>query len=201
MTKLFNGLLVVSISLFLTSCSMFSPVKQGPDQGYVLNKAPVIKSKLRKSANTLLVLRPETNPVYNTKRIAFTVKPYQITYYNKHHWVASPASMLHPLLVQTLQNTKRYRSVIMPPFTGTYAYTLRTQLQELRIDYLHQSPVLIMVLQAQLIRSSDSSLLSSREFDAIVPLPESSPYGGAVAANQATSRILAKLSTWVTQIT
>lgn len=184
--------------LLLAACSMFSPIKKGPIQGYVLNAAPSINSKMRRTDATVLVLHPETNPVYDSTKIAFTLKPYQVTYYTQNHWVETPGSMLEPLLVKTLQRTKRYKSVLTPPYTGTYDYALRTQLQELRIDFTHKVPVLRMALQAQLINAGTNNLISSREFSSIVPMSACSPYAAVVAANRATARILGKMAKWTT---
>ena len=188
----------LSLIFLLTGCSMFSPVKEGPMQGYMLDSAPMIDSKLRQSSSTLLVLHPDTNPVYDSKRIAFTLKPHQVTYYNHSHWAQPPAVMLEPLMVKTLQRSKRYKSVLTPPYAGTYSFALRTQIQELRIDYTSRVPVVHMVLQAQLINAKTNNLISSREFSSIVPMSACNPYAAVIAANSATRRILSKMVKWAT---
>lgn len=199
MIKLLSRILIgLNVIVILSGCSILSPVKKGPMQGYVIDSAPTIDSKMRRTAATVLVLHPETNPVYDSRRIAFTAVPYQVTYYTNNYWVEAPAAMMESLIVKTLQRTKRYKSVLTPPYTGSYDYTLRTQIEELRIDFTHKVPILNMALQAQLIDAKTNNLISSREFTSFVPMSASTPYAAVIAANSAARRILGKMAKWVT---
>jgi cholesterol transport system auxiliary component len=192
----FKHSVVIIGAIMLTGCSFMSPVKIDAESGYVINTAPnhVVRSHM--NAHTLLVMQPETNPVYNTTRIAFTNRPYQISYYSHSHWIESPADMLAPLIAQTLQKTGHYKSVISPPFSGVYGFALRTQIKTLEVDYTRAHPALIMVIQSHIMRASDSRLLASREFKAAVPLHQCSPFGAVVAANSAAAKLLTEMAAW-----
>jgi len=51
-------------------------------------------------AATLLVLLPEISPAYDTARMAYSVKLYQLAYFRDNEWAETPAQMIQPLLVQ-----------------------------------------------------------------------------------------------------
>lgn len=195
MKSFIRNLAIISSVLILSSC--MSPVKLGPDCAYVINSVPDQVKMSRQRSLSLLVSTPDTNPVYNTTRMAFTTHPYQIGYYSRSHWVESPSSMLSPLMVQTLQKTHRFKAVVTPPFAGTYNYILHTQIKTLLIDYTCPTAVVELTLQEDLISATSGRLIASRVFTTKEPLPSKSPYGAVYAANQATERLLAKIATWV----
>ena len=173
-----------------------SPVKTGPENGYVIDSLPDHIIKTRKRSLALLVMVPESNPVYNTQRMAYTTRPYQITYYSHSRWVAVPSSMFSSLITQTLQKTNHFKAIIMPPFTGNYDYALRTQIKTLLIDYTRKVPVFRLSMQAMLIKASNGRMVSSRDFNTVVPLPKASPYGAVYAANCAAEKILVEIAAW-----
>ena len=76
----------------------------------------------------LLISVPETIPVYNTTEMAYMIKPYQIAYFSLNQWAETPAEMLQPLLVQTLQNTHHFKAIVTPPYSGHFDYVLNTQI-------------------------------------------------------------------------
>ena len=196
MNKTIKLLGVVAGTLILSSCSFLSPVNVGPDSGFVINTAPDHVIQSHRGSGVLLVMTPDTNPLFDTTRIAFTARPYQISYYANSHWAESPANMLSPLLMQTLQKSHHFKTVIAPPFAGQYTYALRTEIKTLLIDYTRRMPVLQMTLQEQLISPVSGRLISARDFTTSVPLHHKSPYGAVVAANQAASRLLAEIAVW-----
>jgi len=194
MNMILKQLLVTLITLTLASC--LSPVKSGPDNGFVINSIPDHVATSRRHSGTLLVLRPDSNPVYNTTRIAFTMQPYQISYYAVSHWIQTPADMLTPLLMTTMQKTNRFKTVITPPFIGHYDYTLRTQIKTMLIDYTQCVPVMRINIQAQILSANSGRIMASREFSTAAPLPQKSPYGAVIAANRGTARLLTEIAKW-----
>jgi cholesterol transport system auxiliary component len=198
MKKIFKPCIALIGTAMLASC--FGPVKTAPEMGYVINSAPSKVVKSRRHSATLLVLHPETNPAYNTTRMAFTMHPYQISYYSQSRWIEAPADMLAPLISQTMQNTNRFKSVISPPFTGSYDYALRTQIKMLQIDYVRDCPLLQLDVQAQFIRGQSGNVMATRAFKVAVPLEQRSPYGAVKAANLATSLLLTQMAVWVVNV-
>lgn len=193
-------MIACSAMMILSGCSFLSPVKTAPDSGYVINAAPDHVKKSRRHSGVMIVMMPDTNSAYNTSRMAFTMRPYQISYYANSRWIESPAEMLMPLLMATLQKTNRFKSVLTPPYAGQTDYALRTQIKTLLIDYTCRTPVLRLTLQEDLLSVSSGRMIASREFSAAEPLPQKSPYGAVYAANQAAARLLTEIAAWCVKI-
>lgn len=197
MKYLLKWICVAGVLLPLTACSFFSPVKVPPDTGYVIDTVPDHIKKSHRKHRTILVLHPDTNPIYNTSRIAFTMQPYQVSYYNYSHWVLPPADMLTPLIAKTIKNTHLYRTVAQPPFAGQYDFALHTNINKLEVDYSECVPVLRLQVDADLLRAIDGRVIASRSFNVVTPLHHKTPYSAVVAANESTSVFLAELARWM----
>ncbi|HTM63705.1 MAG TPA: ABC-type transport auxiliary lipoprotein family protein [Gammaproteobacteria bacterium] len=180
----------------LSGCSFMSPVKNIPDCGYMINAVPNHVKTSRRHSGVMMVMVPDINSAYNTSKIAFTTRPYQLSYYNNSHWIQSPQEMLSPLLVATLQKTGRFKTVTMPPLAGQYNYALRTQIKALYVDYTERTPVLRLKLQEDLVAANSGRVIASRNFSAAEPLPAKTPYAAVYAANQATEKLLAEIAAW-----
>lgn len=156
-----NIMLFFVMVITLTSCSLLSPVKVGPEHAYVLTATctPVIK---RNSHLTLLVLPIESNDLYNTALMAYTNKPYQLSYFSKNGWAEPPAKMLQPLLIQTLQNTHFFGAVTT--FPAHYDYALSVQLLELKQNFLCLPSTIQLKLRAQLISASTNAIVTTKQF-------------------------------------
>jgi len=178
----------------LTGCSFFSPVKVDASNKYVINKMPCFVPTKQKRAIVLLVTKPEVRAIYNTTLMAYTIKPYQISYYSLNQWAETPDEMFQPLLVQTMQNTHHFKAVVTPPYNGIYDYELNTEILSLLQDYTCRMPVFVMTVRAQIIKTSRNRVIATRQFTVVQPLPQRSPYGGVFAANAATAHILERMA-------
>lgn len=108
--------LMILSFIILSGCSMLAPVKPEQTSNYVLNRVPSNIPHKSGHGGTILVLQPDTRPVYNTTRMAYTDKPYQVAYFGQNEWAETPSQMLQPLIMQTLQNTHHYHAVVSPPY-------------------------------------------------------------------------------------
>lgn len=185
---------IILWSLLLSSCSLLSPVKTEPSATYLLNTVPHCLPKKQTRPLTLLVLPPDTRPVYNTTLMAYTIKPYQVSYFARNQWAETPSQMLLPLIVQTLQNTHYFHAVVTPPYSGRYNYLLTTQILTLQQNYICCPHVVEMSVRAQLLRGSTSQVVATKQFNVLVPIRQRTPYCGVYAANRATAIILTELA-------
>src|SRR5690606_13007295 len=84
----------------LSSCaSLFPPAIETRKE--VLSKLPLEIPQQPTGPATLLVFPPETRPLYDTTRMAYTTRPYEIAYFSQHEWGETPSQMLQPLLLRT----------------------------------------------------------------------------------------------------
>lgn len=195
MKKLFGyGLLTALTLLLLCSCSVFSPVSVDSQNKYILNQLPHPDVKKSTRHVTLFVAQPDAETYYKTNQMAYRTRPYQIAYYAKNVWLSPPADMLQPLIIQSLQNTRHYHAVIEPGIDGRYDYVLNTQIQELLQDYSFSPCLLRLTVKAEIIRMANYKIIATKQFVIKIPIAQASPYGGVIAANQATAEMLRQLT-------
>src|SRR5262245_43432456 len=94
-THLSKILSIFFLMLFISGCSLFSPNVTCTNK-YLLTCVPNVPVR-KTSSLSLLVEVPSARPVYNTTQMAYTVRPYVISYYGKNEWAETPAQMLHSL--------------------------------------------------------------------------------------------------------
>lgn len=186
-------LILIAISATLSGC--FGPVKTQPPSAYVISATPqVYPAQVRNRTAVLMVSVPETNPAYNTTQMAYSIKPYQISYFSHNQWAETPAQMLQPLMVQTLQSTHHYHAVITPPYIGRYDYELSTRISRLEQDFTDRPTSMNLSIHAQLSRTATNRIVATRDFTVSVPIRHGSPYNGVLAANRAAAIILAEIA-------
>jgi cholesterol transport system auxiliary component len=186
-------LVTASVCMF-SGCSLLSPVPNVPPKKFLVDTVPGKLPVKRSRAATLMVATPETSSIYNTNQMAYTQKPYQIEYYSQNEWAETPIQMLQPLLVQTMENMHFFRAVITTPSLNHYDYMLNTQLLVFKEDLTWRVPRFEMVMRAQISRSSVNQVVATKDFSVSEPVPSGTPYGGVMAANRATEKILAEIA-------
>jgi cholesterol transport system auxiliary component len=183
-------LLALALGVSLGSgCSLMAPA-QVDVRKEVLSKLPLDLPQQKTRAATVLVLAPETNPLYDTTRMAYTVRPYEIDFFGRHEWGEAPSQMLQPLLVQALLATHAFSAVRVPPHVGRISYSLRTEILELVQDFTSPQPMLHLALRVQLNDDATSRVVATRELRLREPMQQKTPYAGVVAANEATAKAL-----------
>jgi len=140
-------------------------------------------------AATLLVLLPENSPAYDTARMAYSVKLYELAYFRDNEWAETPAQMIQPLLVQTLQRTGFFRAILTPPETARTSYVLRAKVLELVQDHTISPPVLRIALRLDLLGGSGRPI-AGRDIAVQETMREATPYAGVIAANHALAKVL-----------
>lgn len=191
-----NTLLFIMIAFLLSSCSILSPVKTEPMTEYVIKAVPQPVTKKPARRITVLVTQPATSAIYDTSQMAYTTQRYQLNYFAKNKWAATPAQMLQPLIIETLQNTHYFHAVATTSSLGRYDFVLNTEIIQFQQDFMINSSVMKVTLRAQIIRTATNQVVAAKEFSIIETAPQYSPYGGVVAANRAVSRLLSQLAWW-----
>jgi cholesterol transport system auxiliary component len=189
-------LLAASCVLMLSSCTLFSPVSV-EIRKEVLSQLPVQLPHAKARSASVLVLAPTTSAVYDTTQMAYAVQPYQVAYFSQNEWAETPARMIHPLLLRTLQGTDAFSAVLAPPTMGRFTYALQTQIFELRQDFTSQPAALQLTLRFELTRGAASEVVASKDISLREPMRERTPYAGAVAANRAVANALQQLAVFV----
>jgi cholesterol transport system auxiliary component len=192
---LVNVAVMACTALLLASCSLFTPVTSDPSKA-VLNQLPLDVPQRTPHTATLLVLAPDTSPIYDTTRMAYISHPFQVAYFSKLEWAATPSQMLLPLLVRTLEKTRYFSAVITPPYAGSYSYALRSEIVAITQDFTTEPAAVRLSLRLQL-SDSTGQIIATREIELREPLHEKTSYAGVIATNHVTAEALQEVAGFV----
>jgi cholesterol transport system auxiliary component len=189
MHSIIRNSLVVVCGIAISSCSMFSPVA-GPTTTYRVDAIPTSSVKREPRHETIWVALPEAGAIYSSTEMAYTKQEYQVGYFVKNSWVETPAQMLQPLIVQTLQNTHAFHAINSSQAMGSYDYVLNTQILKFEQDFTQSQSVFRLTLRVQLVRAIGNHVIRTKEITVVEPAPQNTPYGGVIAANRAAASAL-----------
>ncbi|STX52507.1 ABC transporter auxiliary component [Legionella busanensis] len=185
-------LLILSVCYLLTSCS----VKPTITSEYKLDTFS--EKKVTNHSNiSILVAQPEALAGYDSQDMRYVSKPFELSTYAHNAWVDTPADMLLPLILQSLQRSGYFAVVTSAPITENTDYRLDTQLIELEQNFLTKPSRIDLTVKVVLTHVPDNRVVASEIISEHVTCLSDTPYGGVVAANQATKLFTAQLTDFV----
>jgi cholesterol transport system auxiliary component len=173
----------------VTACSVFSPPETPPAREE-LNSWPQDIPRGHPRAASILILPPEASGELGTTLIAYSEATFQMRYFRDHEWAEPPPQMIQRLLVETLEQTGAFRSVLTPPDLAGGAFTLRTMLSELMQDYTVSPPLVRVRIHVELLSPSGQQA-ASRDVALEERMHEATALAGIAATNSAVSKTLA----------
>lgn len=187
-------LCLIPFCLLLTNCSSIqTPITdQYRLSGYshqVLRNHP--------TTHSILVNKPEAVAGYETNQMLYINKPYELTPFAHNAWVNPPAEMLFPLIVESLQTSGYFFAVASSPTAESTQYRIDTQLIELHQNFLVRPSVIELTVKVVLTDAPNNHVIASKMIKERVPCVKNTPYGGVMAANEATRRFTAELTRFV----
>jgi cholesterol transport system auxiliary component len=188
----------IACVVFFSGCTLFSPINIDR-QKHMLNNSPLDLPSESTHSATLLVLVPETTPAYATTQMAYSTQAYQIAYFSKNEWAATPSQMIQPLVVKTLRNTHYFSEVLSPPYFGHYTFALHIEILELQQDFTAEPATLLLAMRIYLSRDTTNQIVATKELSVREPMSERNPYAGVVAANEAMPKLLRELARFVVE--
>jgi cholesterol transport system auxiliary component len=145
----------------------------------------------------LLVSLPQAEPGFESPRMVYLKRLYELEYYAMNQWADSPARMFAPLLVQALGRTGVWRAVIPLPGSVRGDYRLDSYGFSLQQEFLQEPSRVRMTLLAQLVDLKESRIVGTRAFEAVESAPSEDAYGGVMAANRAIATMLDHIASWL----
>jgi len=149
------------------------------------------------SLPSLLIGVPEPAPGFESSRMAYVQVPHELNYFGMSQWVESPARMLTPLLVQSLEQSGMWGSVTPMPTSIRADYRLDLSHVVLVQDFLQQPSHVRLEWRGQLVDLKDWQVLGSRMFGREEEAVSEDAYGGVLAAQQALRHLLMDLQEWM----
>lgn len=190
--------------ILLGGCSALLPPPPPPDNIYLLEAgmAPSPPSASIQNARpappkrdlVLAVSMPRARAGFDTAQMVWVRQAHGLEVYSRNRWADTPARMLAPLLVQTLERSGAFHAVVPAPSAVSATLRLDTELIRLQQDFsVHPSRVQF-TLGAQLIDIGTRRVIASAEFDETENAATEDAYGGVRAANLALERLLVRLA-------
>ena len=192
---------MISIIFFIVLLSGCSPVKTTEMDNYRLTLFSEKKLSHQAGSKTILVTSTEAISTYQNKQMFYQIKPYEISSFAKNTWASPPAEMIFPLIVQSLEHSRQFQAVLSSSNDEPTDYRLDTQLLKLEQNFLSKPSVMDMRLKAVLTDVKNGQIIASRLFTQHIHCPSDSPYGGVMAANQATRQLTSDLVNFVARMT
>jgi cholesterol transport system auxiliary component len=149
--------------------------------------------------SVLLVSQPQAEPGFETQRMVYVKRPYELEYYAVNQWADTPVRMFTPLMVQALNQDPTWRAVIPLPSSIRGDYRLDTHGFLIQQEFFQPPSQVRVMVQAQLVDLKESTILSMRAFEVVENAASENPYGGVQAANRALAGLLDQLSSWLRQ--
>lgn len=188
----------VLFALVLASCSNLRPTETEPVRTYLL-EAQVDRTVMGKPIPlALTVSTPRAAPGYDTARMAFVRQPHTLEYYAKNRWAETPARMLGPLLVRTLDQQTGFRTVTSADGMVKGDVRLDTEITLIQQEFANSQSSLHMKLRVQLVEQASFRVLATQVFDVVEAAPTNDPYGGVIAANRMLPRLLGQIADFAT---
>ncbi len=192
-------LLLAGALCVLTGCAgTLLPKPPAPPARFTLDAATATATPRQPAADApaLVVAVPSAAPGHDSKHMVYLRRPLELEAYAFHVWVDTPAQMLAPLIVRSLQDSGAFRAVLLAPSAATGALRLETELIRLQQDFSTLPSHVRLTLRAVLLDTATRQVIAWREFDESAPAPTDDPAGGVAAAHQATQRVLAALASF-----
>lgn len=153
----------------------------------------------RTDGPVLLVSPPQAEPGFETQRMVYVKRPYELEYFSVNQWADSPVRMLTPLMVQVFDQSGAWRTVIPLPGSVSGDYRLDTYGVLLQQEFLLQPSRVRVTVRLQLVDLKESRILGARAFEAVENAPSENAYGGVLAANRAVAGLLDQIVSWLRQ--
>jgi cholesterol transport system auxiliary component len=198
MSILVRTLTIVLFSMALSHCGL-SPVPMPQMVTYTLKPVAARVNTSQHTSRSLLIATPDSEPGYDSSRIAYRKQENQIEYYAKHQWLASPARMLSPLIVQAIENTGYYRSVVGAPFSGITTRRLNTRVLYWVQDMEGSRNQLYLAVRVSLIDVASGKLISAKTIAIEEPVLALNPDALAHAANRGSTKLLNQIAAFCLQ--
>lgn len=149
----------------------------------------------------LIVAVPRAAPGHGGMSMVYTRRPHELASFAFHEWIDTPARMLAPLLVRSIQATGAFRAVLLAPSAAEGQWRLETELLRLQHDFTRSPSQVRLTLRAVLVDSATRRVIAGREFDEIVPAATDDPVGGVHAARQSAQRLRTALANFCAEQT
>jgi cholesterol transport system auxiliary component len=185
--------------VLIGACAL-GPVETSAPRTYFLNpeiswKDPRASGE-RIGAAVLLITQPKAQAGFDTARMAYLLRPYEVNYYAYNQWADTPARLLHRLIVDSQDKSGLWMAVLQTPSAIQAQYRLDCDDLILEQQFFSRPSRVRLALRAQLIETKTQTILATRYFEIFEAAETDDAYGGVQAANNAAAKLINQLIAW-----
>jgi cholesterol transport system auxiliary component len=168
-------------------------------QRYYVLEAPEPKSGPARvpRAATLAVPPTATASFYDTQDLVYSRSAGTRAYYQFNSWTERPGRAIHDMLVERLERSGTFKTVIGSDSAVRNGLLLRTRLEEIYHDALKPPGSARIVLAAELFDPARGAAIAQRSFSHAAPAPTYDAEGAVHAFRQGLGALLDEVIAWV----
>lgn len=185
---------------WVAGCGPGGGLVQDSVQTHLLSVPTVPRVAATSAGPVLLVSPPGVRAGLDSRRIAYVQRPFELSYFARSEWADTPARMLQPLLVQSLEESGAFQAVVAGPSPAAADLRLETEVLALHQEFLSTPSVARVALRAHVVDLASRRVVATDTFEAVEPADSADPYGGVVATNRALGRVLAELTAFASRL-
>lgn len=202
----FLKLLATTLILpFVSSCSGLLPKQTLQTTFYSLQSSQLDVSPSSKLNNSklpnLVISTPNAAVGFETSHMMYTRNLYQLEYFASNEWIGTPANMLHPLIVATINKKGSFNAVLKKNSLVKTELRLESEIVRLLQVFSSTPSYVQFTLRISIIDNATSKVIAQNEFDERVYAESDDPVGGVLAANKVVNLVLEKLSIFSNEAT
>lgn len=195
--------LLLAAGMLITACSALPGGQSGSPLAYYLLELPGEGSEAAQAAGrgcgVLEVTAPVPAPGFGSSRMIYRREQHRLEHFAYTEWAATPSRMIEPLLIQAMERTGEFATVMTAPAPVKPRIRLEaSQLKVLQVFDAAGSHARLE-LRVQMLDPRRRTLLGARTLSASAPAT-ADPAGGVAAANVALGRVLDELSRFAADV-
>lgn len=147
-----------------------------------------------KATATLVVNTPRADAGFDSPHIMYVREPYKLEYFVHSEWVDTPARMLLPLVVLSLNKAGAFKAVVPATIAAIGELTLDIEIVRLQQDFSAKPSRVVFTVRAYVLDTQTRKTIVWRELETVVAAISDDPAGGVVAANRAVQIALQQVA-------
>ena len=194
-----QAVIIVLTIMLLQSCSLVGVSNNEPVklQRYEITLSENLPQNLLQNGPSITVYPVQTNARFNSTRMAYSLSPHEISYYAQSEWADTPGNMLLPLLVNGLENSGKFASVVSNNSSVITDYALDVSLLELMHYIQSDKKLFTLQVRLQLLDLHKRTVLGTETINIEQIVTDHDAYGAVLAANQSIKPLIEKMQKFV----
>lgn len=179
---------------FLFGCSVLpKPVSQDV---YHLPEAPLPRSSSHNVDWSLRVDTPKAGRMIDSSRIVVQPEGELLTVYKSARWSDSATDLLRDRLIDAFRDDGRITGLSSDKDSLQADYFLSSDLRAFQTEYLDGRPVVVIRLDAQLVRAQSMRIIASHRFEVSYPSEGSATTSVVPAFGRAGDTLCGQVVAW-----